>query len=137
MYIHLFLRSCGMGSHSKCRGPKTHPKSRNTKTTPRLHKPFRKLRANFSKMPCDASQEPDGTCSEKLVQMNFCILGGFFRVGFPPLKRRSDWILPAIRPCQGMLYTLRNTWEIDPIYPRPRLPTGKKVRALLFCSLLR
>ena len=33
------------------------------------------------------SQEPNGNCSEKLVQMNFFILGGFFRVDFPPLRK--------------------------------------------------
>ena len=59
------------------------------KKTPRLHELFRKVRANFCLLPCDASQEPDGNCSEKLVQMNFFILGGFFRGGFSssdPLK---------------------------------------------------
>ena len=71
---------------SKIRGPKTHPKSPNTKTTLRLRELFRKVRANFCLLPCDASQQPDGDCSEKLVQMNFSILGGFCRVDFPPLK---------------------------------------------------
>ena len=32
------------------------------------------------------SQEPNGNCSEKLVQMNFFISGGFFRVDFPPVN---------------------------------------------------
>ena len=70
----------------KFRGPKTHPKSRDNKKTPRLRELFRKVRANFSLLPCDTSQEPNGNCSEKLVQMNFFILGGFFRVDFPPVK---------------------------------------------------
>ena len=69
------------------RGPKTHPKSRNTKRTARLREHLRKVRANFCLLPCDASQEPDGNCSHKLVQMNFFILGEFFRVDFPPLTR--------------------------------------------------
>ena len=55
------------------RGPKTHPKSRNTKKTPHLHELFRKVR-------------PNRNCSEKLVQKNFWFWGGFFRVDFPPLK---------------------------------------------------
>ena len=58
------------------------PKSRNTNKTPRLHELFRKIRANFCLLPCDKSQEPKGNCSEKLVQMNFFMLGGFFRVDF-------------------------------------------------------
>ena len=37
----------------------------------------------FCLRPCDASQEPSGNCSEKLVRMN--ILGGFFQVDFPPV----------------------------------------------------
>ena len=35
---------------------------------------FRKVRANFCLLPCDIGQEPNGSCSEKLVQMNFFIL---------------------------------------------------------------
>ena len=73
----------------KDRGPKTHPKSRNTKKTPRLRELFRSVRASFCLLPCDASQEHSGNCSEKLVQMNIFILGGFFRVDFPPLLKRS------------------------------------------------
>ena len=53
---------------------------------PRLHELFRKVRANFWPLPCDTSQEPNGSCSEELVQMNFLILGGFFRVDFPALN---------------------------------------------------
>ena len=52
---------------------KTHPKSRNTKKTPRLHEHFRKVRVNFCLLPCDASQEPNANCSEKRVQMNSVI----------------------------------------------------------------
>ena len=55
------------------------------KKTPRLRELFRKVRANFSLLSCDTSQEPNGNYSEKLVQMNFLILGGFFRVDFPPV----------------------------------------------------
>ena len=39
------------------------------------------------------SQEREGNCSEKLVQMNFFILGGFFRVDFPPLINRNAALL--------------------------------------------
>ena len=56
------------------------------KKTPRSHELFRKVRANFSLLSCDTSQEPSGNCSDKLVQMNFFILGGFFRVDFPPVR---------------------------------------------------
>ena len=63
-------------------GPKTHPKSGNTKKTPRPRELFREIRANFCLLPCDTSQEPNGNCSEKLVQMNFFILGGLFLGGF-------------------------------------------------------
>ena len=56
----------------------------------RLRELFRKVRANFCLPPCDTSQEPNRNCSEKLVQMSFFILGGFFgwiiSVDFPPLK---------------------------------------------------
>ena len=52
------------------------------KKTARLRELFRKVRANFCPLPYDTSQEPDGNCSDKLVQMNFFILGGFFRVDF-------------------------------------------------------
>ena len=63
-----------------CRGPKTHPKSRNTKKQRRVYTMFffRKVSANFCLLPCDTSQEPNGNCSKKLVQMNFFILGNFF-----------------------------------------------------------
>ena len=48
---------------------KTHPKSRNAKKkTPRLHELFQKVRANFSLVPCDASQEPNGNCSKNLFR---------------------------------------------------------------------
>ena len=77
------------------RGAKTHPKSRNTKITARLRELFRKVRANFCPLPCDTSQEPDGNCSDELVQMNFFILGGFFRVDFPPLPGARLLLIPS------------------------------------------
>ena len=58
--------------------------------TPRLHKLFRKVRANFCLLPCDTSQGPNRDCSEKLVQMSFFILGAFFRVGFHPVNSRLN-----------------------------------------------
>ena len=39
----------------------------------------------FFPVPC---QEPNRDCSEKLVQMNFLILGGLLGADFPPLKQR-------------------------------------------------
>ena len=67
------------------RGPKTHPKSRNTKNTA-FTELVQRVRANFCLLPCDMSQEPNGNCSEKLVQMNLLMLGGFWGVDFPPLS---------------------------------------------------
>ena len=66
----------------KTKGPNAHPKSRNTKKTPRSHELFQKVRANFSLLSCDTSQEPNGTCSDKLVQMNFFYFGCIFSGGF-------------------------------------------------------
>ena len=63
------------------RGPKNPPqipKSQNTKKRLRVRELFRKVRVIFCLLPCSASQEPNGNCSEKLVQMNCFILGGFF-----------------------------------------------------------
>ena len=54
------------------RGPKTHK-------TPRLHELFRKVRVNFCLLPCDASQEPNGNCSEKnLFRWTFLFWVAFF-----------------------------------------------------------
>ena len=54
--------------------------------TPCLHELFRKVRANFCLLPCEASQETNGNCSAKLVQMNlFILLWWTFRVDFPPV----------------------------------------------------
>ena len=36
---------------------------------------FEKIAQTFCLLPFDTSQEPDGNCSEKPVQMNFFILG--------------------------------------------------------------
>ena len=57
------------------RGPKTPPQIQKYQKTPRLRELFRKVRANFCLLPCDTTQEPNGNCSNKLVQMNFL----FFR----------------------------------------------------------
>ena len=64
------------------RGPKTYPIFPNTKKTVFTRTFSREVRAHFCLLAFDASQEPNGNCSEKLVQMNFFILGGFFRVDF-------------------------------------------------------
>ena len=65
------------------RGPQNHPKSRNTQKTPRLHELFRKVRTNFCLLPCDASQELSGNCSEKRVQMSVFYFRWTFSCGFP------------------------------------------------------
>ena len=64
-----------------------------TKKTTCLHEHFRKVRVNFSLLSCDTSQEPNGNCSGKLVQVSFFILGGFFRVDFPAVRFDSPTIL--------------------------------------------
>ena len=61
----------------KARKPTPNPKvSKRTPRSCKLHEFFRKLRANFHHLSCDTSQDPNGDCSEQLVQMNFFILGG-------------------------------------------------------------
>ena len=50
---------------------------------------FSKSLRELCLLPCDANQEPSGSCSDKLVQMNFFILDGFLRVHFAP-KRKLD-----------------------------------------------
>ena len=85
---------------------------------------FRKVRANFSLLSCDASQEPKGNCSEKLVQMNFFILGGFF-----------GWIF--------LLWSMYRCSRFGTIFlsaPKPPLSKAKSLfllssRRLWFCSL--
>ena len=67
---------------------------------PRSREPFRKVRVNFCLLPCDTSQESNGNCSDKLVQMNIFILGGFF-VGWIFLLRNGQYIKD---PNSRMLY---------------------------------
>ena len=67
------------------RGPEAHPKSGNTE----LFFLFRKVRTDFFLLPRVMSQEPNRNCLRKLAQLNFFILGGFYRVDFPPLSKRS------------------------------------------------
>ena len=55
------------------------------KKGPRLHELVRKVRADFSLLSFDTIQEPNGNCADKLVEMNFFILGGFLGVDFPPV----------------------------------------------------
>ena len=57
----------------------------------RLRELFRKVRANFCRLPCDTCQEPHENYSEKHVQMNFYILGGFYRVDSLPVQ--NPWKL--------------------------------------------
>ena len=44
--------------------------SRNTKKNGAFTRTLSKVRMKFCLLPCDTSQEPNGNCSEKLVQMN-------------------------------------------------------------------
>ena len=61
--------------------PTQHPEiPQTTKKTPRLHDFFRKVRANFCLLPCDTSQEPNGYCSDKFVQMNSFYFGWMFLI---------------------------------------------------------
>ena len=86
------------------RGRKAHPKSRNTKKIPRSRELFQKVCVNFCLLPCDTSQEPNGNCYEKLVQMNFFILGGFFRVDFPPLKENVISLIFLVIPQSSSIF---------------------------------
>ena len=43
--------------------------------TMHLHELLRKVRADFCLLPCEVSQEPSRTCSDKPVQMNFSLWG--------------------------------------------------------------
>ena len=83
------------------RGPRTHPKSRNTKKHRVYTNSVRKVFVNFCLLPCDASQEPNRDCSENLVQMNFFIFGWIFPGGFS-----SSDFSDASEYCKGsVLYT--------------------------------
>ena len=46
------------------------------KNTLRSQEICRKVRPNFSLLPCDMSEKPSRNCTEKVFQMNFLILGG-------------------------------------------------------------
>ena len=61
----------------KTRGRTKPPKIQKCQKTPRSHERFRKVRANFCLLLCDMSQDVTRNCSEKLVQMNSFISGGF------------------------------------------------------------
>ena len=75
--------------------PKPHPDSRNTKKeAARLHELIRKVRADFCLLSCGMSQEPSRNCSEKPVQTNFFILGGFGGQIF--LLLRMGGVLPLV-----------------------------------------
>ena len=51
---------------------------------------FEKFARTFAFFPVTRVRTPDGNCSEKLVQINFFFLGGFFRVDFPALNLGSS-----------------------------------------------
>ena len=42
---------------------------------PSLHELFREVGTNFFPLPYSTSQEPNGNCSERLVQMNCFVFG--------------------------------------------------------------
>ena len=76
-----------------------HPKSQiPEKNTAFTRSFFRKVRANFSLLSCDASEERNRNCSETLIQANFFILGGFFQIDF------LLWI-------SGLLQHLMTLWQ--------------------------
>ena len=81
------------------RDPQTHPKSRNTKKNTAFMRTFSKSSRELFPASCETSQEPNANCSEKLVQMNFFILGGFFRVDFPPVMCVCVCIGVRVFPC--------------------------------------
>ena len=64
------------------RGHKAHPKSQHIeKKTPRS---LETIRANIFEIPCETSQELNGNCSEKLLQMIFLFWVTFFGWLFLP-----------------------------------------------------
>ena len=87
-------------SPHSCWKPKNPPKSQNTKKTPRLRELFRQVHVNFRLLPCDTSQEPNGNCSEKLVQMHFFILGGFFLL-ISVVRKSAQKIAPGKSPAKS------------------------------------
>ena len=93
------------------RGPKTHPKSRNTKKTLRSHELFRKVRANFSLLSCDTSQEPSGKCSEKLVQIYCFVLGGLFSGEYCALSAQCPCDLTQV--CERFPLGEHAQWRCD------------------------
>ena len=96
----------GQTTHPKSRNSKTHPKSRNTPKNAAFTRTFRRVSANFCLLPCDMSQEPGRNCSEKLVQMNFLLWGGFFSGGFPPQNCTVEQV------SSNMWSSLTNEWDV-------------------------
>ena len=60
------------------------------------------------------SQEPNGNCTEKLVQMSIFISGGFFRVHFPPLRGDTRHTLLVTK------WSGARTWSVPPKHPKLR-----------------
>ena len=86
--------------------------------TPRLHELFRKVCANFGFLPCETSQEPNGNCSENLVQMNFgCVLGAYLVVALEQ----------AVCLFQHNLFSIL----IDLVFPPKESQSQKKKRRVL------
>ena len=114
-------------SEGSYRGPKTHPKSWN-RTKHRVYTNFfvyfREVRANFSLLPCETSQEPNGNCSEKnLFRWSFIfwvdflewmlLLWSYTRVrGFPVALHFSCYTCCSRFP--GSLFMKRSDIALNP-----------------------
>ena len=83
-----------------------------------------------------------GNCSEKLVQMSFDILGGFFRVDFPPLKEEGGFLRGWLPVRNSLLERFsgkfRRCWKMIPrfsgsakCYPCQGLGTFRQGKRLL------
>ena len=127
---------------------RNHPKSRNSKKHCVYHElSFQRVSVNFCLLLCDASQESNRHCSEKLVQMNFFILGGFYWVDFPPSHKPDQKSgkaylcttkILALRPfkqvsCRsrnGVCFLFPNHVRLCPLEG----PTRKPRQASVFCT---
>ena len=94
------LRKCCGGSMQKML--KCHPliEARKPTQNPEIPKKycvhanfFEKFARTFAFFPMTEVRKTDGNCSEKLVQMNFFILGGFFSGGFSSSELRWGLLL--------------------------------------------
>ena len=90
--------------------------------TPCLHKLFRQVHMNFCLLPCDTNQEPNRNRSEKLVQLNFFILGDVFGVNLRPVKVRECMFGPGL----GTAFTCATLWLVVCHCHRPQLTKSQR-----------